>query len=121
MTCMLDPGTNHVNNIHMLQCHEPIAVAPQVGLFLSDDPPAHTPVMAIMGSKAIDIPAGAKEYPITDSYVMPGDMDLLSLYPHAHYLGKDMRVDAKLPDGTSRTLLHIASWDFHWQQDYRYV
>src|SRR5262249_43477775 len=33
----------------------------------------------------------------------------------------DMRVEAKLPDGTSRTLLHIARWDFHWQQDYRYV
>jgi tetratricopeptide (TPR) repeat protein len=32
-----------------------------------------------------------------------------------------MRVEAKMPDGTSRTLLHIAKWDFHWQQDYRYV
>ena len=48
-------------------------------------------------------------------------MDLLSVYPHAHYLGKDIRVEAKLPDSTSRTLLHIAKWSFHWQQDYRYL
>jgi hypothetical protein len=77
--------------------------------------------MVIMGSRAIDIPADEKEYPITDSYVLPGDTDLLSVYPHAHYLGKDIRVEAKLPDGTSRTLLHIAKWSFHWQQDYRYL
>ena len=25
-----------------------------------------------------------------------------------------------LPDGTSRTLLHIQRWSFHWQQDYRF-
>jgi Flp pilus assembly protein TadD len=120
MPWRLDPGTDLVIELHLLPGSEPTPVEPQVGLFLTDEPPAHTPVMLIMGSRAIDIPAGDKEYAITDSYTVPGDVDLLSLYPHAHYLGKDMRVDAKLPDGTSRTLLHIAKWDFHWQQDYRY-
>jgi tetratricopeptide (TPR) repeat protein len=121
MPWRLDPGTDLVIELHLLPGSEAIAVAPQVGLFLTDEAPAHTPVMLIMGSRAIDIRAGEKEYAITDSYTLPGDADLLSLYPHAHYLGKDMRVEAKLPDGTSRTLLHIARWDFHWQQDYRYT
>jgi Flp pilus assembly protein TadD len=120
MPWRLDPGTDLVIELHLLPGIEPIEVKPQVGLFLTDKPPVKTPVMVIMGSRAIDIPAGEKEYPITDSYVVPGDMDLISLYPHAHYLGKDIQVDAKLPDGTSRTLLHIARWDFYWQQDYRY-
>jgi tetratricopeptide (TPR) repeat protein len=31
-----------------------------------------------------------------------------------------MLVTATWPDGTTRTLLHIPRWDFHWQQDYRY-
>lgn len=120
MPWRLDPGTDLVIELHLLPGSEQIPVAPQIGLFLSDEPPSHAPVMLIMGSRAIDIPPGEKEYTITDSYALPGDADILSLYPHAHYLGKDMRVEAKLPDGTSRTLLHIARWDFHWQQDYRY-
>ena len=48
-------------------------------------------------------------------------VDLLSVYPHAHYLGKEMRVTATLPDGAVKSLLHIKQWNFHWQQDYRYV
>jgi len=121
MPWRLDPGTDLVIELHLLPGAEPIEVAPQLGLFLTDEPPARIPIMVIMGSRAIDIPAGEKDYSITDSYVLPGDTELLSVYPHAHYLGKDIRVDAKLPDGTSRTLLHIARWSFHWQQDYRYL
>jgi len=121
MPWRLDPGTDLVIELHLIPGEESIPVAPQVGLFMTDEPPARTPIMVIMGSRAIDIPAGEKDYSITDSYVLPGDMDLLSLYPHAHYLGKDIRVEAKLPDSTSRTLLHIAKWSFHWQQDYRYL
>jgi tetratricopeptide (TPR) repeat protein len=43
------------------------------------------------------------------------------VYPHAHYLGKDMLATATLPDGTVKTVLHIKQWSFHWQQDYRYA
>jgi Flp pilus assembly protein TadD len=32
-----------------------------------------------------------------------------------------MMVQAVLPGGTTRTLIHIPRWSFHWQQDYRYV
>src|SRR5262249_30878698 len=28
---------------------------------------------------------------------------------------------AAFPDGSTKTLLHIPEWSFHWQQDYRYV
>jgi Tfp pilus assembly protein PilF len=76
--------------------------------------------MVIMGSKAIEIPAGARDYAIEDTYQLPVDAELLSVYPHAHYLGKEMQVSATFPDGTKKTLLHIPRWSFHWQQDYRY-
>jgi len=74
-----------------------------------------------MGSKLIDIPAGASDHAITDTYVLPVAVDLLGVYPHAHYLGKEMRVTAAFPDGPSKTLLHIPRWSFHWQQDYRFA
>ena len=94
---------------------------PSVGLYFTDTPPAGTPVLIVMGNKAIDIPAGAADYAIEDSYELPIDATVLSVYPHAHYLGKEMTVRAVLPDGVTKTLIHIPRWSFHWQQDYRYV
>ncbi|MEO7891878.1 MAG: tetratricopeptide repeat protein [Vicinamibacterales bacterium] len=94
---------------------------PTIGLYFTDTPPTGSPLMIKVGSEAIDIPAGQAAYTITDSFTVPVDVDVLSVYPHAHYLGKDISADATLPDGSTRRLLHIAHWDFHWQQDFRYV
>ena len=64
-----------------------------------------TPLTLKMGSKLIDIPAGKRDYVVTDTYELPVPFDLLSVYPHAHYLGKEMRVTATLPDGAVKSLL----------------
>src|SRR5207244_8178506 len=40
--------------------------------------------------------------------------------PHSHYLGKEMKVTAHLPDGRSVPLIWIKDWDFNWQGRYRY-
>ena len=121
MPWRLDPDSDLVIELHLLHGKASVAVQPVVGLYLTDTAPRHHPVMVVMGTKAIDIPAGARAHTITDSYVLPVDVDLLSVYPHAHYLAKDMRVTAALPGGATKRLLHIARWDFHWQQDYRYT
>jgi Flp pilus assembly protein TadD len=112
-------GTDFVLELHLIPGQVAIDVQPTVALFFADARSAATPLMFKMGSTAIDIPAGSTDYAITDRYVLPADVDLLSLYPHAHFLGKDMQVSARLPDGTTRSLLHIRQWSFHWQQDYR--
>ena len=114
-------GTDLVLELHLIPQQAPVAVQPAVALFFSDTAASDAPLMFKMGSKAIDIPAGATNYAISDSYVLPADVTVLSVYPHAHYLGKDMQVHAMLPNGTSRPLLHIARWSFHWQQDYRFT
>ncbi|MCB1124468.1 MAG: tetratricopeptide repeat protein, partial [Verrucomicrobiae bacterium] len=44
----------------------------------------------------------------------------MSIYPHTHYLGKDIQLFAELPDGGIQWLLRIPDWDFNWQGDYRY-
>jgi tetratricopeptide (TPR) repeat protein len=116
----LDRGADVIVQLHLLPGKQPMSVQPEVGLFFTDTPPARLPLMIKLGSKAIDIPAGQRDYAITDSYTLPADVDLLSLYPHAHYLGKQMQAVATMPDGSTRTLLRINEWSFHWQQDYRY-
>ncbi len=69
----------------------------------------------------IDIPAGAADYTVTNRFELPVDVDVLGVYPHAHYLGKDMRGTAVLPDGREVPLIHIPNWDFNWQREYRFV
>jgi tetratricopeptide (TPR) repeat protein len=116
----LEKGSDLVIQLHMLPTGEPEIVAPTLGLFLSNTPPTHEPLQIKLESKAIDIPAGQADYAIDDSYVLPADIDLLSIYPHAHYLAKEMLGAARLPDGSVKRLIAIKSWDFRWQDQYRY-
>jgi hypothetical protein len=52
---------------------------------------------------------------------LPQDVSVLGLTPHAHFLCKDMKVNARLPDGTVQPLIWIKDWDFNWQGQYRYT
>jgi Flp pilus assembly protein TadD len=117
----LDGPTDLIVEIHMQPSGKPEQVQPSVGLYFTDDAPARTPVMLRLGRQSIDIPSGEAAYTITDEYVLPVDVDVQALQPHAHYRARDVRGDATLPDGTLRRLLHIDDWDFRWQHVYRYV
>jgi tetratricopeptide (TPR) repeat protein len=120
MPWRLERGADLVIELHMLASKKVATINPSIALFASATPPVRTPVTVKMSSKLIDIPPGAKDHVVTDTYELPVAVELLSVYPHAHYLGKDMLVTATWPDGTTKTLLHIPHWSFHWQQDYRY-
>ena len=116
----LEPGTDLVLLLHMIASAKSETVQPMVGLFFSDTPPTRTPISVKLEASAIDIPAGDANYVVEDSYVLPVDVEAMSVYPHAHYLGKEMRATATLPDGSQRDLLWIRQWDFRWQDRYTY-
>ena len=69
---------------------------------------------------ALDIPAGVADFPVSDDFVVPMDMDVLAVYPHAHYLGHLLEGYATLPGGTRKWLIRIPDWDPNWQAVYRY-
>ena len=121
MAWRLERGSDLVVELHVIDSEEATPLKPSVGLFLTKTPPRQRPITVRMASKAIDIPAGKADYVVTDEYELPANVTVLSVYPHAHYLGREMRTTATLPDGSVKTLLHIPHWNFHWQQDYRYV
>jgi hypothetical protein len=114
----LPKGADLVVQMHLLPGGAPQPIQPSIGLFLTSTPPRREPLTVKLESKTIDIPAGAPAYAVEDSYVLPADVDLVSIYPHAHYLAKQMLATASLPDGTKRTLIYIKSWDFSWQDQY---
>jgi cytochrome c-type biogenesis protein CcmH/NrfG/mono/diheme cytochrome c family protein len=121
MAWQIQPLTDLVVETHMLPSGKPESVRLSVGLYFTDTPPSKFPVDFLLHSDCIDIPAGSKDYAVTDSYTLPVEVQLLGLFPHAHFLGKEVDVWAIFPDGTKKTLLRIPRWDFNWQNAYRFA
>lgn len=66
----------------------------------------------------LDIPPGEKDFVIRDSYTLPVAVDGVGVSAHAHYIAKQLKMTAILPDGAVKTLLWIKDWDFAWQDRY---
>jgi hypothetical protein len=45
---------------------------------------------------------------------------VVGIAPHAHYLCREVTVEAHLPEGSVIPLIHIGDWDFNWQGIYWY-
>ena len=121
MAWRLEAGMDVVVNAHLMPTGRPEAVQFEVGFFFTDAVPTRHPVMLRLGSEEIDIPAGQKDYVVSSHYMLPVDVTLLSIYPHAHYLARDIRAVAVLPDGAERSLIWIKDWNFNWQDIYQYA
>lgn len=115
----LDPGVDLVLQLHLPASDAPARIAPEVGLYFADAPATGAPAAVLLGDKTIDIPAGAARHVVEDSWRLPVDVEVLSVYPHAHRLGRDLQGFATLPDGSRRWLVRIDDWDFNWQEEYR--
>jgi tetratricopeptide (TPR) repeat protein/mono/diheme cytochrome c family protein len=121
MAWRLEPGSDLVVEAHMVPSGKPEAVQFSVGLFFTDQPPSRVPYMLRLGRQTIDIPPGEKSYVSTDRYVLPVDVDVLAVQPHAHNLARQINAVAIMPDGISKPLIDIKDWDFNWQDVYRYA
>ncbi len=113
------PNSDLVVQLHLVPSGKPEPIQPSIGLYFTDDAPAQAPVMLRLSDQDIDIPAGDANYVASDAFVLPVDVELLAVQPHAHYLARDVRGVATLPDGTTTTLISIADWDLRWQHVYR--
>jgi cytochrome c-type biogenesis protein CcmH/NrfG len=121
MSWHIDPGSDLVIEMHLMPGATTEPIQASVGLFFTDEPPAKSPYMLRIGRQDIDIPPGDRGYVNADSYTLPVDVDVLGVQPHAHYLAREVRAFATLPDGTTRPLIFIKDWNFHWQDVYRYA
>jgi hypothetical protein len=98
----------------------------RIAIYFAKQPPAKSltsiQVPPTFGyAMGIDIPAGEHRYTIKDSLVLPVDVEALGARGHAHYLAKEMKMTATLPDGSTQGLLWIGDWDFGWQDSYFYT
>jgi hypothetical protein len=113
-------GSDLILQIHYHLDGKPEQDQSKVGLTFSKTPPTKGLTLVVLGNEKIDIPAGDSKYIITASAVLPMDAEAVAIFPHAHYLCKDMKVEAHLPDGSVVPMIWIKDWDFNWQGSYRY-
>ncbi|HZP16835.1 MAG TPA: tetratricopeptide repeat protein, partial [Terriglobales bacterium] len=122
MALRLDKGTDLVLNVHLQPSGKPELIQPSVGIYFTDRPATKFPMLLqLQNDEKLDIPPGDPNYVVTDELTLPVDVHLLAIYPHAHYLGKDLEATAVLPNGATKTLIHIPQWDLNWQAVYRYA
>jgi tetratricopeptide (TPR) repeat protein len=77
-------------------------------------------LIKLENDRALDISAGDRDFAVADDFRLPVDVDVLAVYPHAHYLGTLLEAYATLPDGSRRWLIRIPQWDVNWQSVYLY-
>jgi Flp pilus assembly protein TadD/mono/diheme cytochrome c family protein len=121
MPWRLDPGNDLMLNMHLKPSGKPETVAAQIGLYFTADPPSKQPMLLqLEHDSALDIPSGKNDFVVNDELKLPVDVDVLGIYPHAHYLGKDLQAYAILPNGQKTWLIWIRNWDIDRQSVYRY-
>jgi alpha-galactosidase len=121
MAWRLDPASDLILNVHLRPSGKTESIRPKVGLYFAATPPSKTPMLLkLENDRALDIPPSTPDFVISDDFRLPLDVDLLAIYPHAHYLGRLLEAFATLPDGSRRRLIRIPEWNVDWQAVYRY-
>ncbi len=122
MALRLDKNTDLVLNTHLQPSGKQEPIQPTLGLYFTDRPATMHPILLQLDNdRMLDIPPGEKNFLVSDDFTLPVAASVLAIYPHAHYLGKDLLALAILPDGTKKTLIHISDWNLNWQAVYRYT
>ncbi len=115
--------SNIVMQLHLHPSGKPEQENGRLALYFSKTPPSKSltgvQVPPAFGfAVGLDIPAGEKRFVLRDTFVLPVDLEAYGARGHAHYLGREMKLTATRPDGSTRGLLWIKDWDFSWQDSY---
>lgn len=97
----------------------------KIGLYFADEKPDKQllefmvpPVYAML--TGLNVGPDESNYELRDHMIVPEDMDLITVWGHAHQICTSMECRATLPDGTEKKLFRIGEWDFNWQGQYAY-
>ena len=117
----LAAGSRLVAQVHYHPDGKPEQDQWSVGFYFTDQAPVRRVVDVGLSSNAIDIPAGDAHYVVRAHFTIPVAIDAVGVIPHAHFLCREMRGWAILPDGRKQWLLNLRDWDFNWQDQFQYA
>ncbi|MDQ1453713.1 MAG: hypothetical protein QOK38_3579 [Acidobacteriaceae bacterium] len=121
MAWRIDPGNDLILNIHLKPTGRVETVQPRIGLYFTDKAPTRAPMLLqLEHDAALDIPAGNSHFVVEDELRLPIAVYALGIYPHAHYLGKQLEAWSIAPNGARTPLILIKDWDIDRQSVYSY-
>jgi hypothetical protein len=91
----------------------------RVGLHLSQTALDPITILPVVNTR-FAIPAGHPNYRVNALLPIPTSVELVSIAPHMHLLGRRVVVEAWMPFLQRRQLIRIDDWEFHWQGIYTY-
>jgi peroxiredoxin/mono/diheme cytochrome c family protein len=92
----------------------------EIGFYFAKEPRAKQSRLFPLTNLNIDIPPGAQRHEIKASLTLPFNAQAISITPHMHLLGKEIKVTATLPTGETKSMIWVKDWDYRWQDTYVY-
>jgi hypothetical protein len=90
----------------------------QIGLYFADKPAERRLQSLPIPGRFLIVPPGDSNFKVHGTAWVDQDCKLLSVMPHMHMLGKEVKVTMTPPDGKPQTLVEIKEWDYNWQETY---
>ena len=118
---LLPKGSDIVLQMHYYRTGQPEKDRSRIGLyFLKETDPVQIYSRSI-SKQSFTIPAGDERFAVLPRGTLQADIYLMAVIPHMHFLGREMKVTAKLPNKDKEVpLVWIKNWDFNWQDVYHY-
>lgn len=115
---LLPKGADIVLQVHYHKSGKPETDLTKIGLHFAKWPVDKRIRNLMVINPLLRIPPGDSNVMISAEKPVNKDITILSVTPHMHLLGKEMKLTAKLPDGTDKKLVNVTDWDFNWQTIY---
>lgn len=120
----IQPGSRIVMQMHYASHNatEPTGDTTTVDLYFATDetrvPAQWSAVYNASFRIPADTPPSDPQATVRASMALASPNRLFGIAPHMHLLGHEIRLDVVHRDGSRECLIHIPSWDFHWQKTY---
>jgi mono/diheme cytochrome c family protein len=117
----LPKGADVVMQVHYHPSGKPEKDRTRMGLYFCKKPVRQTLHWAAAWNDKLVLPPGESYVEIRASWRVPVDVEAHAVTPHMHRLGRDIKMTVTDPEGRTRGLVEIASWDFGWQNTYYFA
>jgi hypothetical protein len=90
-----------------------------LGLYFTRRPATRLVTGITVRQDKLELAPGVRRYySLAQSPPLPADVQALSVSPHMHNIGREVKVTAVRPDGATEPMVWITDWDFNWQEVY---
>ena len=112
-------GTKLTMQLHYTSTGKPETDKTRVGFYFHDSIPSKQFYALSPSNVNFVIPPFGKNVPLSVTDTITRNIKIHYVAPHMHYRGKSIKMIAILPDGTRKTIVSVADYNFNWQWMYK--